>query len=195
MNVNTHIPLTDMDIRRYYLDGSKSIVENLPIPAVKTINDHAFVSLKDVISHVLEFDIGVEPILKKVRCNTDISRRTETVIAQNIYERAIAQNCNEPILILPITEWSDDFEPNTQEKQNRGSVWVKCITVGLRHDSSVILNTYVLAIGDKNSDHECIQKIFKNDLLELKQKRTYFYSKKLMIYLNLTHTINPILII
>ena len=28
-----------------------------------------------------------------------------------------------------ITEWHDDFEPNTQSKQNRGSVWILSVTI------------------------------------------------------------------
>lgn len=123
-DISTNIPVTDMDLRRCYLSGCNSVVDNLPIPTVQTIQEHAYVSLRDVISHILAFDIAVDPILERSRSTTNVSLRTETVLAQNIYEQMKSGHSERCQLILPITEWSDDFEPNTQEKQNSGSVWV-----------------------------------------------------------------------
>ena len=98
--VRTNIPMHEKDIRRNYLIGCDSIVENLPIPNVNVLNGHAYVSIKDVIRHMLSFDIAVEPILPKSPQQNNISRRTETVISQNIYYRIHSIHPRDSIFIF-----------------------------------------------------------------------------------------------
>ena len=47
--------------------------------------------------------------------------------------------------------WSDDFEPNTMSKANRGSVWIKILSFSsnnLYYNS--LENTYPISIASKN---------------------------------------------
>ena len=56
-----------------------------------------------------------------------------------------------------ITDWDDDFEPNSQAKQHRGSVWVYTVTIleppGTKNQDKCI---YPLVLGTKSSNHDNI---------------------------------------
>jgi hypothetical protein len=61
----TILPTTVDDFRHYYLKGKHAIPPNQPVPSVRGLESNAYVSLKDIIAHVLasgvplddEFDI------------------------------------------------------------------------------------------------------------------------------------------
>ena len=57
--------------------------------------------------------------------------------------------------------WSDDFEPNTSVKSNRGSVWIKTHTFvildSIRND---ITNTQTIAIGHKGYNHNSVKLLY-----------------------------------
>lgn len=64
-----------------------------------------------------------------------------------------------------ITEWHDDFEPNTQSKQNRGSAWILSVTILTTRDIKNSQHyTFPIAIGEKNSSHEDVLSIFYDDI-------------------------------
>ena len=45
--------------------------------------------------------------------------------------------------------WSDDFEPNSMSKANRGSVWIKTLT---------FISNNLYSIASKNENHDEIEK-------------------------------------
>ena len=47
------LPNTFADVRRLYIDGINSVTKNLPIPNIKILNKHSYVSLMDCISDML----------------------------------------------------------------------------------------------------------------------------------------------
>ena len=52
-NIILNTPRTDAEIRNIYLSDKKSIFQNLPIPQVKEIDKHSYVSIKECISNFL----------------------------------------------------------------------------------------------------------------------------------------------
>ena len=72
-------------------------------------------------------------------------------------------------LILHIVEWSDDFDPAKSIKDNRGSAWIKVVTIsGTSKSGLEFSNTYVISIGYKKDSHEEIEEAFAKELEELR---------------------------
>ena len=78
-------------------------------------------------------------------------------IKKNI--KCIVKNSNEILVVLGLL-WSDDFDPNTSIKSNRGSVWIKPLTfVAERTHTNDERDTYPISIGLKSNDHEKIERM------------------------------------
>ena len=57
---------------------------------------------------------------------------TQLNVAKQIYKRGLKVNNKVPqdeLLIILAIQWSDDFEPNTSVQSNRGSVWIKTLSL------------------------------------------------------------------
>ena len=55
-----------------------------------------------------------------------------------------------PCIVLYIIDWSDDFDPNNQSKNNCGSVWIKTVSISSDpHNDNCQYNTYPIAVGEK----------------------------------------------
>ena len=49
-----------------------------------------------------------------------------------------------------MTEWNDEHDPNNQNENQIGSIWLKLITVGVpHHNKNTLKNTYVVACVNK----------------------------------------------
>ena len=84
-------------------------------------------------------------------------------------------------------QWSDDFEPNTSIKSNRGSVWIKTLTFISNDDQqNNINNTYPIAIGHKGDDHNNIERLYAQELNELRNGiNNRFFSSSLKKYVRI----------
>ncbi len=47
--------MTPLFIDNVYIRGKNSLLQNLPLPLVEVIDNHAYVSLRDIVAHVLSF--------------------------------------------------------------------------------------------------------------------------------------------
>ena len=92
-----------------------------------------------------------------------------------------------------ITDWHDDFEPNSQAKQNKGSVWVYTVTIlgppGTKNDGKY---TYPIALGTKSSNHDHILAMIQNEIKALRDSNTQFYHRglKKMIPVKVLHLLS-----
>ena len=79
-----------------------------------------------------------------------------------------------PFLCLYVVEWSDAFEPSISTKSNRGSIWVKTITISPCNNDALqtFQNTYPLAIGYDSVDHESVESLFASDLQEFREGKS-----------------------
>ena len=59
LQITTQVPTTDADMRKYYLDGRRSITNNLPRPNIYFIGNHSYVSIRECIAHF--FALGRDP--------------------------------------------------------------------------------------------------------------------------------------
>ncbi len=164
----TQIPETVGGLRKRYGAHSKfGLLRNLPYPNVSKVGDHAVITIVDAIADLLGHSLFVEPISGEYF--GDVRYLSESKLAKEIFASAVLRD-GEPIeLVLHLVEWQDDFEPNYSIKGNRGSVWVKVVTISppsiAMHSGT---NTYVIACGPKESSHEEVEKLFKAELASLK---------------------------
>ena len=123
----------------------------------------------------------MDPILSYNYDDEPVTTLNESKRAQQIRQKALQLNQYNPhTYVISLTDWHDDFEPNTQAKQNKGSVWVHSVTIGSpRHLTKARYNTCVLAIGPKGSSHENVLKRFYDELSTLSKSPSYFYHGKL----------------
>ena len=182
----TTIPTTLMDIRQQYLEGKNAIVTNLPKPFIHTTaTNHAYVRIKDVIQHFFAYGSSPEFLSKfSNESNTLVSYPSECQQVKNIYEHMNNKdNDIDGVSEILITEWHDDFEPNTQSKQNRGSVWILSVTILSTRDIKNSQHyTFPIAIGEKNSSHEDVLSIFYDDIQKSVDEPISVYDHTTKIY-------------
>ena len=179
-----HPPTSPLDIDRYYLKNSTSIYNNIPIPIVCELHNHACVSIKSVVQHFLFFETNIDGMLIDTPSTTykgliDPSSAISSSIACHQLRAKVSQQLKNvsmsPLIIYGIL-WSDDFEPNNV-KQHKKSTWIKTLTLapptGYQTSSS---HTYVICLGSKDQNHEDVNKHIFNELNDL-QSPTYMYCK------------------
>ena len=162
--LRTQLPLCEGDIRRMYVRGKHAILPNLPQPKVQWLGNHGYVSLRDCIADLLGHGTEVA-LLDNKRKRDDISCIEDSPCCRSIWKNATALYPGEDILCMFAVEWSDDFEPSTSVKSNRGSVWLKSVTISPPHGQQHQLShTYPVAIGSKDDNHEPIEVAFAKEL-------------------------------
>ena len=165
----TVIPTTDSALRNIYMVGYSSIWNNLPRPKVCMIDDHSYISIRQCI--VQFFASGKMPQnvskdeVKNVTSLPDSNARKE------VYARALMANQHVPIenlIVLMGITWSDDFDPNSSIKANRGAVWIRTVTlISESFSDNRLEDTYTISIGLKNKCHDTIERKFVTELEEI----------------------------
>lgn len=186
----TSIPRSLQDIRSFYLEGKWAIIPNLPRPSVKNIGEHAYASLTDCVVDLLGHGISIGLI------EGDSSSDNVCTLSESLRAKTIAKNCQKKsltnnTLCLYVVEWSDAFEPSSSIKSNRGSVWLKTITISPPHNKlHCMTNTYPIAIGPHDVDHEEVEQLFAQEILQFRcGKEIVIYhgelKKNVKVYLEL----------
>ena len=190
-NVKTRIPTTMNEIRNVYLDR---MISMLPRPNIDTDVLHAFISITDLIRHVFALGIDCQPILSSNNSVCPVLSSDQCKKSQEHLEQLISENNGElNHMSILITDWHDDFEPNSQAKQNKGSVWVYTVTIlgppGTKNDGKY---TYPIALGTKSSNHDHILAMIQNEIKELRESNTQFYHRglKKMIPVKVLHLLS-----
>jgi len=163
---STRVPTTSYELRAKYVEGKHAILPNLPRPPVQQIGEHAYVSLKDCVADLLGHGLNVDNI-NLTRGAVTVTKISETQRAQRILDNAgKAAKSSSNLFALYVTEWSDGFEPSLSIKGNRGSCWIKTITIAPPPDAIHSLShTYPIALGPDGESHEEIEEKFAEELL------------------------------
>jgi hypothetical protein len=167
---HTKIPTSVHLIRTFYIRGKHAVLPNVPRPEVKMINNHAYVSLIDCVADVLGHGLPLD-IIKTDTATHTVAQLSECKVAKEIYSRAVNNSFPQKPLCLYIAEWSDAFEPSSCTKNNRGSCWIKSITVcPPSSELHKLTYTYPVAIGRDADDHTCTEEIFASELNEFQNR-------------------------
>ena len=175
------IPRSYKEIRSWILEGKYAMFQNIPRPSVHKVGDHACVSIKDCIADLLGHgfllhELGTEGSYTADVTNTRINSfsRAQTIVGN---AQTVMGSSADQLTVLWLTSWSDDFEPNYSIKANRGSVWIKTITIALPAESAnSVVYTYPVALGPKGADHDVAERFLLSGLklfLEASLPRLY----------------------
>ena len=162
------VPTTPDDLRSKFMVGKYAMIPSLPIPKVKMLDtNHAYVSLRDCVQDMLMHEISVEPV-ENLQHSAVVTKLSGSRMASSLYRDAINKYGSGNCYTLWFNEWSDDFEPNSMSKNNRGSVWIKSITISCPFDNrNSYSNTYPIAVGPKGVSHEQVEAELAKEMAEL----------------------------
>ena len=171
-------PLDYRFLRSTYVEGRDAMISNLPRPLVTMLSGHSYMSLREIVAHHLAFSESEELCcwdhITQLQGDYPIRSLFECKLSRQAYAEAQAVNHFRTTFPILFTKWSDDFEPNSQAKQNRGSAWVCTVTFCLPSDC-VRPATYVVALGEKDLDHSPVEMRFNEELAELTSGDQWFY--------------------
>ena len=149
----SRLPTTISDINKIYMKGVNSITSNIPHPQVFCKDDHACVSLRDVIAHQVahgmdldSIDLNHIPTSNQPPLGSTIvsSKACKAIAAAVKQQRDVPSNTT----LLYVIFWSDDFEVTKVKK--RKSVWVHTVTICPPHAHATSARyTHALAVGMK----------------------------------------------
>jgi hypothetical protein len=168
-------------MRHVYIVGRNSVLKNLPRPNVTMVNNHSCVSIKQCIAHF--FAASKMPEKKSDKKINVIHNISDSKTCKEVYERAYIMNSTTPkegIVVLMGLSWSDDFEPNSSIKANRGGVWIRTVIfISDTFCDNKLEDTYTISIGLKQNNHDVIEEKFLSELQDLSTgKDNKFYSMK-----------------
>lgn len=175
---STRPPRSYQDLRRFYLSGKHAIYKNIPCPTVKQLDNHACVSLLDIIT--LSFNNLNH--LALIRCSEyaqmlcNNSSMANTLKAKQIVHKIYQQYNTTSIdpYVMFVSFWSDDFEIN-QTRKNRSSTWIKTMSLITTEKTDTSKHyTHLVAIGHKGNDHTTVNSHI-NAELQLLQNVEYYY--------------------
>ena len=159
---NLRIPRTNAEVRNMYLEGSSSLMQNMPIPDVVSLRGGiSYSSPVSIVKHVVAMDRLCElDVLWLDRCKgiyPDIppshSKPCETPRAAQIFNRYWSVRSGCPSLVLHFYYWEDDADMNTTRKDRQSTRIITLTVAGSnirRHSSS---GTYIIALGPKGADY------------------------------------------
>lgn len=130
----TNIPTTPEMLRSQFWEGRQSFLENIPYPTVERIGSHAYCSLRACIRDRLAFGFPLEKV--ELRSESD-QNPVRTTMQSKDSQRKLSVcrvRYDEPVLVLFLKEWQDGYDPHRFSKANRGSCWIKVITIAEPHD-------------------------------------------------------------
>lgn len=168
---------TPNEIRHDLFDKPKAFFKILPHPPLFECTDHAYSLYSDCVRDALGKGYDLDIIPKPLVDNSpptyplrDISSTIQCKSLFNINDHVAGTSPLE-FVDLWMNEWSDDADPNSSIKNNRGSFWFKSVTIcPTREMIHSMSHTYPLAMGHKNADHEHVGRLLKEDLLMLGSK-------------------------
>ena len=171
------IPTEPNHIRRM-VQGKSSIIQNLPHPPIHTdVPGHAYVRVIDCLRDLLaQPNVKLQHVAEPNPSKNSVNYTSHSRRASTIYERAISQNSviktgSKKVYLLIF--WSDDVDPGSSSMQGRASTWIKTMSLmGPPSDSNRVQNTYPIAIAEKGSCHDEIERLINKDLYHLGQLQT-----------------------
>jgi hypothetical protein len=179
-------PLTTPNALRMELfEKPKALFKILPHPPLLECDGHAYSLYSDCVRDALGkgYDLDLVP-QRLAGTGTDFPLRDisstpkcKALFDLNLHTSGVLPL---PFVDLWMTEWSDDADPNSSIKSNRGSFWFKSLTISptktMIHSMS---HTYPLAMGHKNANHDLVGQCLIDDLATLgSDQGVPMYSKR-----------------
>lgn len=173
------IPRSLNDIRGQFLEGKNSIVANLPYPEIKTdIPGHSYALISDILRDFLGHHQNRTPALisDKLANPTTFDKVDHPSSSRRARWLILRWACaGKKALTCYVFWWSDDVEPNTMNKANRGSVWLLTMTIGtILEDGHNLNHTYPVAVGKKGDDHDVVFQKVEEEMTKLRKGQDFY---------------------
>ena len=176
---STRLPILPRDIARFYTQNKFALYNQLPVPQCHMLEKHAFVHLRAVIEHYVAFGYYMDesnnkdttsPAATILQCKEALRLQNDTMMSLEEVEKKSA-------VILFLLIWSDDFEPSSN-LINKHSTWMRTVTICANMGFGVSSeHTYLLSLGYKSDNHDEINYMFANEIIDLKDGK-WMYSGK-----------------
>jgi hypothetical protein len=148
---HTCMPTSMQDVRTLFVEGKNAFLPYLPRPDVHFMENQAYVSLTECVADLLAHGVELDNILAADFNDGPVTCISQTVRAKEIYNNACSVHSIDSfndVVILFVNEWSGGFEPDYSIKGNRGSSWIKTVTIcpppGKIHS---LTHMYPIAVG------------------------------------------------
>ncbi len=117
--IKSSLPTTFNFIDNTYIRGKYAILENIPSPVVHNNEGHGYVSLFDIMSHLLSFvnkytAAHIKDYVAAACEGGAMTELSQSRAVQSIVEHAAMVCGDEQVILLVCYEWSDDFDPRYQ---------------------------------------------------------------------------------
>jgi hypothetical protein len=174
---------TPNDIRMQFFDKGQSLFNLLPHPPLFECEGHTYSLYSDCVRDALGKGFDLEVITPTDGATPQVwpigevptTRRCKMLfdLKEHVAGRSPLRTVD-----LYMNDWSDDADPNPSIKGNRGSLWIKSVTVSptkkMVHSMS---HTYPLALGRKDADHETVGRLLAADLRTLASGRPMYSAR------------------
>ena len=190
---NFILPTSYAELRNTYLRGKNSMLQRIPQVPVKTHGKgkdmHSHVSVEQCLKHFLLFGgTGISNLYK----SQYVSSFFESSRCQKLVDQCLKDiNKENPTLIFPVVLFSDDFDPSVSlVKANNKAIWMYSMTFKTQSTTHTdISHTYILAIGNKGSNHIPILNLIEQEIKSIQNG-----SSPLMFHGSLGKFVRPIII-
>lgn len=169
MWLNTRLPTCVPDARIIYMQGTHSMYQNIPRPAVHSHSNHACVQLHHVIGHLLVHGIVFDNLDRDAQnneCGNYPVSVKDTKAVKSICKQVSQYYNGDTPMVLYITFWSDNFE--VTHVKSTSSVWIHTVTVCPPPDQATSPRyTHALPISQKVEKYDSILAMYHHELKEL----------------------------
>ena len=87
------LPRNKNEIRKYYIESKYSICDNLPIPCIQNLTNHAYISPIDIIRNILGHGLPLDKIQDLVSDNKgSFTTNNVSMISQSAHCQKILKN-------------------------------------------------------------------------------------------------------
>jgi hypothetical protein len=172
------LPTTHAALRTRYLDGRKAINKYLPVPNVKMLVNHSYISINScIVDFMLKYDESMmtttdwNDFYNSTAYNANMLNLRNSDKIKSIVDIAMQKKSFNNMKCIPLfmKMWSDDFDPNKSVKSNRQSVWLKTVTIfTFNIEGLIVEHTYPMGLSKKGSDHDELDKQIEIEIQVIK---------------------------
>jgi hypothetical protein len=181
-----HVPRVLSQLRKYYLDGRRSIRQLLPRPSIISLqNGIVYMPIRESIQFLLAHGHPFEPLLnlsltarhRRPLVHGSTERGAELAVASHGVDEDGHDAISESItcgLPAAVYTFRDGFDPGNVKK-NRGSAEAIYFTIALPQSSCHTgVNTFLVALGQEGADFSVVEEMIRDELIELSRASKFY---------------------
>ena len=171
-------PRSLYDLTRMFGHSKKSLTNQLPMPKVEDIDEHAYVSPMEAVKDLLAFGKDISFLdSRSTETHPNSPRGKEIMSYVRWLTSSPLQDPDLPCRVIPLYLWEDDLDPSGVKK-NRHNVWVHLLTIGPPeakiHGNQ---NTYIIGLGPATSQHSTLERRLYDDYNQLARINMFYYGE------------------